>query len=472
MLQSTIAAIKLRTMSISPLPTEATPWKQGDLIELTIRDLSDRGDGVGRWENRVVFVPDTVPGDRISVRLLYVKPEYAHGKWVELLEPSADRIRPRCIVADKCGGCQWQQVSYAVQRQAKRNQILQALERIGGFAAPEVLELLPMEDDLHYRNKSTYPVGRSDRVIAGYYQKGSHSIVNLNQCPIQDKRLNPLLEAVKQDIQKRQWSIYDEKTHQGNIRHLSLRIGRRTGEMLLTLIAQDRQIPDLWQQATLWMQRFPGLVGVCLNLNAAKTNVIFGKETFCVAGRGHLEEIFAGLTFQMRPDTFFQVYTEQAEALLTWIGEQLQLQGTELLLDAYCGIGTLSLPLAKQVQQVVGIEVQAEAIAQAKYNADRNQITNAEFQIGTVEAILPSFALQPDIVLLDPPRKGCDPIVLDRLRQLHPTRIAYMSCNPATLARDLKILCAENRYQLQLVQPADFFPQTSHIEAAAILQRA
>lgn len=466
-------------------------WQQGELIELPITDLSDRGDGVGRFEQRVVFVPETVTGDRVQVRLLHVKPQYAYGKLVQILEPSPHRVRPSCIVADKCGGCQWQHVSDDYQLVAKHNQVLQALERIGGFTAPQVDPVLSIGASLYYRNKSTYPVGLRERqktthpsqdsqnspksivhgqVIAGYYQKGSHQIVNLNQCPIQDKRLNPILEAVKQDIQKQKWPIYDETTHQGNIRHIGLRIGRRTGEILLTIVAKDRKLNQLWDQATAWMQRF-GLVGVCLNLNSNKTNAIFGSETFCVAGRGYLEERFADLTFQIGPDSFFQVYTEQAEALLGVLQQELNLQGQEVLLDAYCGVGTLTLPLAKQAKQAIGIEVQPEAIDQARINALNNQIDNTEFHVGAVETLLPTLDIQPDVVLLDPPRKGCDVVVLETLLKLAPAQIAYMSCNPATLARDLKILCATGAYHLRRVQPADFFPQTSHVESVAFLSR-
>ncbi len=447
-------------------------WRQGELVEVTITDLSDSGDGVGRFNQRVVFVPDTVTGDRAIVRLLRVKPQYAQGRVHELIEPSPHRVRPSCIVADKCGGCQWQHVAYDYQLEAKRNQIVQALERIGGFSEPSVNPVLTRES-LAYRNKSTYPIARSQTgtIQAGYYQKGSHHLVNLNQCPIQDERLNPLLAEIKQDIYDRKWSIYDEKLHRGKVRHLSLRIGRRTGEILLTLVSTDANLVDLEEQVEQWMNRYPNLVGVFINVNSDRTNAIFGKETQCVAGRSYLEETFGGLTFQIRPDTFFQVYTEQAEALLGTIVEELDLQGTEVLVDAYCGIGTMTLPLAKQVKQVIGIEIQAAVIAQAQQNAALNHIENASFELGAVEQVLSNLEVQPDIILLDPPRKGCDPQVIECLRQWHPQHIVYVSCNPATLARDLKLLCTDEKYQLIRVQPADFFPQTSHVECAVFLTK-
>lgn len=448
-------------------------WQQGQLVEVTVSDLSDSGDGVGRFQGRVVFVPDTVPGDRALVRLVRVKPQYAHGKLHELREASAHRIRPSCIVADKCGGCQWQHIAYEYQLEAKRNQVIQAMERIGGIHQPPVAPVLTGADSLGYRNKATYPLRRSSTglVQAGYYQKGSHQLINLNQCPVQDSRLNPLLSEVKQDIQRRGWGIYDEKLHRGKLRHLSLRIGRRTGEMLLTLVATDWNLAGIDAQAQEWLTRYPQLVGVSLNRNPDRTNAIFGGETRCIAGQPYLREEFAGLEFQLRPDTFFQVYTEAAEALLQAIVEQLNLQGNEVLLDAYCGIGTFTLPLAQRVRQAIGLEVQPEAVEQARINAQLNGITNVTFQAGAVETLLPQLDIKPDIVLLDPPRQGCDRAVLDSLLQFQPSHIVYISCKPATLARDLKILRETGSYQLTHVQPADFFPQTSHVECAAFLVR-
>lgn len=450
-----------------------TVWQQGEVIELEISDLSDTGDGVGRFEQRVVFVPDTLVGDRTLVRLTHVKPKYAHATLKQILQPSPQRIRPSCIVADKCGGCQWQHINYDYQLTSKHNQVIQALERIGGFVNPPVASVLSTSSSLGYRNKATYPVriSATGQVQAGYYQKGSHQLINLNQCPVQDARLNPLLAELKQDIKKRDWSIYDEKRHQGQIRHLSLRIGRRTGEMLLTLVVKDRNLPDIETQAQEWLQRYPQLVGVCLNRNSDRTNAIFGRDTICIAGIPYLREKFAGLEFQIRPDTFFQVHTETAEALLQVIQSELNLQGREVLVDAYCGIGTLTLPLAKQARQVIGLEVQFAAVEQAIFNAQQNEINNVTFQVGAVEKNLPNLGIIPDIVLLDPPRKGCEANVIKSLLNLKPSRIIYVSCKVATLARDLKLLCEHGQYHLTRVQPADFFPQTAHVETAAFLQR-
>jgi 23S rRNA (uracil1939-C5)-methyltransferase len=446
-------------------------WQQGQLVEVSITDLNDTGEGVGRLGGRVVFVPDTVMGDRALVRLVRVKSSYAIGKLHQLLEKSPHRIRPNCIVADKCGGCQWQHIDYNYQLEVKHNLVVQSLERIGGFTHPPVAPILTGDSFLTYRNKVTYPLKRSatGQVQAGYYQKGSHQLINLNQCPVQDSRLNPLLAEIKQDIQQLGWSVYDESRHQGRLRHLSLRIGRRTGEMLLTLVSTEWNLQNLEVQAQTWLTRYPKLVGVCVNRNPSRTNVIFGEETRCVVGQPYLREEFAGLEFQLRPETFFQVNTEAAEALLNVIVEQLMLQGDEVFVDAYCGIGTFTLPLAQRVRQAIGLEVQSASVEQAQLNAELNGITNVIFKAGAVETLLPQLGITPDVVLLDPPRKGCDLAVIEALVQALPKRIVYISCKPSTLARDLKLLCQTGDYQLTHIQPADFFPQTPHVECAAFL---
>lgn len=454
--------------ALAPEPS----WQQGMLVEVRITDLTDTGDGVGRVGQRVVFVPDTVPGDRVQVRLIRAKPRYAYGKVYDWLEPSPHRVRPSCIVADKCGGCQWQHIRDDYQLTAKYQQVYQALERIGGFSSPPVDAVLAAPSTVGYRNKATYPlaIAPDGQVKAGYYRKGSHQVVNLNQCPTQDSRLDPLLAGIKQDIEVLGWPIYNEETHRGNLRHLALRIGRRTGDILLTLVVRDWQLPGLEEQAQTWMTQYPGLVGVCLNRNPDRTNAIFGSQTQCVVGQPYLREEFANLQFLIHPTTFFQVYTEQAEALVTLLLGSLNLQGHETVVDAYCGIGTLTLPLARQVRQVIGLEIQPEAVQQARTNAALNGITNITFLAGTVADLLPTLDSAPDLVLLDPPRKGCEPQAIAHLLDMSPLQIIYVSCKPATLARDLQRLC-QGGYVLNRVQPVDFFPKTAHVECVAFLQR-
>ncbi len=447
--------------------------QQGQTVELEITDLNSSGDGVGRHEGRVVFVPNTVTGDRITTKIIQSKAKFAKGTVQQLLTPSPQRIRPKCIVADKCGGCQWQHIDMDYQREAKRQQVIQAFQRIGGFPNIQVQPILHTAEDLNYRNKSTYPLARSatGQVQAGYYRYSSHKLVNLNQCPAQDERLHPLLKEVKQDIQQRGWSIYNETNHQGKLRHLSLRIGRNTGEILLTLVTADPKLVGIEEQAQLWLDKYPGLVGVCLNINSDRTNAILGKITRTVAGKSYLREIFAGVELHIASDTFFQVNTSAAELLLQAIIEQLNLIGNETIIDAYCGVGTFSLPLARKVSQVIGIELNPASIEQANNNAKINQIKNATFYPGRVKDCLEQIELQPDILLLDPPRKGCDPQVITAILNLQPSRIAYISCQPATLARDIKLLCQSKMYRPVQIQPVDFFPQTTHVECCVILNR-
>lgn len=441
---------------------------------MEIEDLNRQGDGVGRWQGRVVFVPNTVVGDRLQARLIEVKPTHARAQLRALLTPSPWRIRPRCIVADKCGGCQWQHIADEFQIRAKRQQVIDALERIGGFSAPPVSEVVVCgTGSLGYRNKSTYPLGRSETggVQAGYYRRHSHQLVNLNQCPIQDPRLNPLLAEVKKDIQERGWSIYNETLHQGKLRHLSLRIGRRTGEIHLTLIGTERALGGLKEQAGIWLERYPKLTGVSLNINPHRGNRLWGRETIRIAGKHTIIEEFAGLKISLCPETFFQVNTEAAENLFVQILDRLELSGQERAIDSYCGVGTFTLPIARSVRQAIGIESYRPSVERARANASLNGIDNAEFWAGDVAELLPEIDMQPDLVWLDPPRKGCERQALLTICHLSPTKIVYISCQPATLARDLRYLCEGGRYFLKWVQVADFFPQTSHVEAAALLAK-
>lgn len=444
--------------------------KQGDLVELEINDLSNDGNGVGRIDNQVVFIPDTVNGDRILTRIVRLKRKYGEGKIEQIVTPSAHRIRPRCIVADKCGGCQWQHIDYSFQLKVKQNLVQQTLQRIGGFTNPPVLEVIG-SSDLGYRNKVTYPLGISEAgfLQAGYYRKGTHKIVNINKCPVQDQRLNQLLTEIKQDLLNLGISIYNENTKKGALSHLGFRIGVNTGEILLILVSKDKDIPVLDQQAVYWLERYSNLVGVTLNYNPHHNNVILGKETLLLAGKPYLKEIFAGLKFQLRSETFFQINTHAAESLLEAIFDRLNLQGQETMVDAYCGVGTFTLPFAQKVKQAIGIELYQNSVEQALINADLNHITNVDFLQGSTETILPELDIEPDVVFLDPPRKGCHQEVIETLLTIKPKRIVYLSCNIATLARDLKLLCEDRVYQLTAVQPADFFPQTSHVECAAFL---
>ncbi|WP_218081370.1 23S rRNA (uracil(1939)-C(5))-methyltransferase RlmD [Anthocerotibacter panamensis] len=439
-------------------------WRQGALLEVTVGDLAPGGDGVARWENRVIFIPNSAPGDRVQVRLVRVKEREAYGHIEALLVAGENRVRPRCIVADKCGGCQWQFVDYGRQAQAKLEHVRQAL----GVQA-SILPVLAATEPFHYRNKVTYPLAytSSGEVGAGYYRQGSHRMVNINQCPIQDPQFDTLLPVLKESLGKQGWSLYNEETGVGLLRHLGFRIGRRTGEVLITLVA-TAEPPGLERWAQQVMGQFPAVVGVGWNLNDRPGNTIFGPETRTVTGRGYVREIFCGLEFQIGATTFFQVNTEQAERLVQLVVQAAQLTGEQTVVDAYCGIGTLSLPLAQRAKSVIGIECWGDSVQQARANAHRNGLNNCSFQLRAVEEWLPRQKMAPDVLCLDPPRKGCDRAVLQALLKHPVQRLIYVSCNPSTLGRDVRVL-TQGGYALVYVQPVDFFPQTYHVECLAVL---
>lgn len=446
--------------------------RQGEIVEVVIEDVSSDGDGVAKIDSQVIFIPQTVTGDRLQAKIIRDKKKYAYGRVEEIIEPSPYRIKSRCIVSDKCGGCQWQHIDYQHQLTIKQNQVQEALTRIGGFTDFTVQNILA-DNDLGYRNKASYPLGVSSTgaLKAGYYRHGSHQIVNINQCPIQDNRLNPLLAEIKEDLMELGIPIYDETTKTGILRHLCFRIGANTGEILITIVITKPSNFKLAQQAPLWMERYPQVVGVTLNHQPLPINVIFGKKTELLAGRLYLKETFANLTFTLRTESFFQVNTIMAEKLWTMVEGALHLSGEETVIDLYCGVGTFTLPIAQKVRQVIGIESDNIAVELAKHNAVINNIDNVKFLEGRSEIIFPELTTQADIVILDPPRKGCQVEVIEALLSMKPKYIVYISCHPATLARDLKFLCDTQNYDIMLVQPADFFPQTTHVETAVILSK-
>ncbi|MFN3926168.1 MAG: 23S rRNA (uracil(1939)-C(5))-methyltransferase RlmD [Pseudanabaenaceae cyanobacterium] len=444
-------------------------------MQIEITDINDAGEGIGRQENKVVFVAGAVPEDIVTVKILQQKSNFIQAELVEIIQPSPHRIKPHCIVADKCGGCQWQFLSYAQQLVIKHRKVRETLVRIGKFTPTEIdsvlLPIIPADQPFGYRNKVAFPlgIGQNGTVKAGYFQRNSHKLINLNKCPVQEDRFNIFLQQIKQDIQRQKWSVYNEVTHRGSLRHLLLRIGRRRGEILLTLVSKDAKLENLSRQAEQWLTTYRGLVGVTLNINPHRTNAILGTETKLIAGQDFVTEKLLSYTFHLRADTFFQVYTEQAEKMIQWLRDHLSLTSTTVLLDAYGGIGTIAICLANLVKQVVAIEIQPQAVKQAQHNANLNKVENIEFFTGKVEEILPQLAIKPNIVILDPPRKGCQPEVIVSLRELRPRQIAYVSCNPATLARDLQLLCGDNLFRIKKIQPIDFFPQTAHVECITLL---
>ena len=452
----------------------------GDCVELAFSDLARDGRGIGRSGDAVVFVAGGLPGERARVRLTRRRRNHFEGRLDTLLERSPQRRRPPCILADHCGGCSLQELSDSAQRLWKQQHIEQSLRRLGSLQG-SVRPLLGSARDLGYRNRALIPleIAADGQLRAGYYRRGSHRIVNMNRCPVLDPRLDALIAPLKGDLEASGWPVDRHGTHpDGGLRHLGLRIGTHSGETLITLIASHDRLPGLEDLARGWMDRWPAVVGVTLNLQSQASNVLLGPETRTIRGQGWLSDRFAGQTFRMASDTFFQVNSPQAERVVPALLEGLGPARGELV-DAFCGIGTFSLPLAAAGWNVLGLEIQQTAVDLARTNARINGLeTRCRFEQGTAaERLQPLMAGDhsgegpPVALLLDPPRKGLDGASLEAILRSPPSTLLYLSCDPGTLARDLSALCGEGPYRMRWLQPFDFFPQTTHVEALAVLDR-
>ena len=444
----------------------------GQTFELTIAGLGHDGQGVGRWQDLAVFVPGALPGERVVARLRRQAKRHLEAELVGVEEPSPDRRKPPCILTDRCGGCSLQHCSEAAQADLKTDLVHQALKRLGQLQV-EVLPILAAESGLGYRNRALIPLERGDQgqLRAGYYRRGSHRIVNMNRCPVLDPRIDALIEPIKADLEASRWPVDVNLSAGGGLRHLALRVGHHSGEVLITLVSSHANLPGLEALAQTWMQRWPEVVGVNLNLQPKANNVVLGAETQQIAGRAWLLERFAGHALRIAADTFFQVNTAQAERVVPLLVRFFSQAPGSQVLEAYSGIGTFSLPLAAAGLDVLGLELHEGSVVQARANAERNGLTRARFEQVDVAAVLPQHLGWATSLLVDPPRKGLTPEVLEAILQAPPRRLAYISCNPATLARDLSRLTAEAGYRLQPIQPVDFFPQTSHVECVALLER-
>lgn len=440
-----------------------------NLLDVEIRDLSNEGDGIGQSQGRIVFVEGALPGERVETRLIGGSRGMLRGELRTLHQASPERRQPPCILAADCGGCSLQHWSDRAQALWKEQKVQQSLTRLGGLSIT-VEPILAAEAVLGYRNRAIIPIQSGPHGFkAGFYRRHSHDVVNMNHCPVLDPRLDALIAPLKQDLEATGWSPYNEETRSGVLRHLVLRIGAHSGEILLGLVVRDASLDEATVLAEEWMERWPQVVGVVLNLQPKPTNTLLGPHNQLLAGRPWLLERFADRTFQIGLDTFFQVHTAQAECLIPLLRAGLQLKSGQVLLDGFCGIGTLSLPLLSPGVRLIGIEHQASSVERARDNARLNGLENAEFVAGGVDERLGEWLPMADALLLDPPRKGLSESLCAAIAKEAPNRIAYVSCNPATLARDLQRLTVSGQLRLESVQPIDFFPQTSHCEALALL---
>ncbi len=437
--------------------------------EIQIESMGSEGEGIGRTDDGLtVFVAGAIPGDRVLAHITKVKKSYAYAIIAKVLSPSSFRVEPKCPVASKCGGCTLLHMDYKEQLKLKAEKVKDCVERIGGIKNPPMEPIVGAENLYYYRNKAQFPVGtdRDGNPIAGFYRKHSHDVVSNSDCLIQAPVNKAIVEAVLRYMKEHSVSSYNEETGKGLVRHIFTRLGFATKELMVCLVVNGEKIPapeDLTERLKKAAEAENcTLSSLCLNINKKNTNVIMGESIKLIFGREYIEDKIGDITYRISPLSFYQVNPEQTLKLYKLALEYADLSGSETVWDLYCGIGTISLFLAKAAKEVYGVEIVPEAIEDAKKNAEINGITNAFFSAGAAEDLAPTLP-RPDVIVVDPPRKGCDEKLIETILKNAPKRLVYVSCDPATLARDLKIL-NEGGYTLDRVRPVDQFLHGGHIE--------
>lgn len=451
------------------------PVKKDDNIILHVSGLGSSGEGVGKYEGFTVFVKGALPEEEVRVQITLVKKSYAVGRLLEVIKPSCERVEPVCPVYKECGGCQLQHLSYAGQLACKRQQVQDALSRIGHLDL-EVLPVLGAQSPWNYRNKMQFPAAMNAEGVLniGCYATATHSVVDTENCMISKEANNAIMKTVRTWMKHYNISAYDEKTGKGLVRHIMGRVGVHSGEVMAVIITSGYDLPH---RAVLveWLKRYvPGLVSVVQNINKKQTNVVMGSKTRVLYGTETIKDKLGALAFHISAQSFFQVNSEQAEKLYNKALEFAALTSKETVVDVYCGTGTISLYLARHAQKVYGIEIVAPAIENAKRNAEENGCKNAEFMLGDAAVELPKLlagGVRPNVVIVDPPRAGCEQKVLAAICEVQPERVVYVSCNPASLARDLAFM-EQHGYKTLIAQPVDMFPMTSHVETVCLLERS
>lgn len=454
-------------------------FKKNDSIVIKIEDMGTDGEGIGRVDGFTFFVKDALIGDEIEARVMKVKKSYGYARLEKVLTPSSFREEPVCRFHRQCGGCQIQALSYEKQLEFKQQKVRNNLVRIGGFA-PELIDgimepIVGMEDCYHYRNKAQFPIGadKEGNPVAGFYAGRTHSIIANTDCALGVAENQQILEIILSYMRKYNVKPYDEVTGKGLIRHVLIRKGFTSGELMVCLVINGRKLPEA-EALLSELTQIPNMTSVSYSVNRENTNVIMGKEIVQLWGSRTIKDNIGDVTFSISPLSFYQVNPVQTKKLYGLAVEYADLKGQETVWDLYCGIGTISLFMAKSAKQVYGVEIIPQAIEDAKANAELNHITNAEFFVGKAEEVLPekyaSEGIYADVIVVDPPRKGCDEKCLETMLKMQPERIVYVSCDSATLARDLKILCGGG-YELKRVRAVDQFPHTTHTEVCVKLCR-
>lgn len=454
--------------------SQTIPVKKNDYIDVEFVDLTHEGQGVAKIDGFPVFVPGGLPGESAQIKILNVKKNYGYGKLIEIREKSPYRVEIPKEDMHKYGGCQLHHMSYEGQLQFKQNLVEQTLTRIGKLQDVNIHPIIDMEQPFHYRNKAQVPVGeRNGRLITGFYKPRTHEIIDTDESVIHMEAINDAIKIVKEICSELGVTAYNEEAHTGVLRHIMARFGRKTDELMIVLITRTEKLPHREEIVGKIVAALPNVKSIVHNVNPKRTNVILGERTQVLWGQDVIYDYIGNVKFAISPRSFYQVNPVQTQVLYDKALAYAGLTGEEIVFDAYCGIGTISLFLAQQAKKVYGVEVVSDAINDAKKNADLNGITNVEFTVGEAETVIPNWAkegIHADVIVVDPPRKGCDATLLKTIIEMKPKRVVYVSCNPATLARDLGILEADD-YQTVEVQPVDMFPMTMHVECCALLKK-
>ena len=450
-------------------------YRKNDIVTLEIVDCGTDGEGIGKADGFTVFVKDAVIGDTVTAKIMKAKKNYGYGRLMEILKPSPYRVDPICPSARQCGGCQLQAVSYEEQKAFKEKKLRGHLERIGGFKELPMEPLIGMDEPYHYRNKAQFPVGRNKegRIVTGFYAGRTHAIIENRDCALGIPQNKEVLDRVIAHMEKYNIAPYDEMTGKGLVRHIFVRYGFFTGELMVCLIINGQDLPHQKEMVEK-LGEIPGMTSISLNINKKRNNVILGDKVKTIWGKEYITDKIGDISYEISPLSFFQVNPHQTWKLYSKALEYADLHGEETVWDLYCGIGTISLFLAQKAKFVRGVEIVSAAIEDARRNARLNKIDNVEFFVGKAEEVLPreyeKNGVYADVIVVDPPRKGCDEMLLKTILKMQPKRVVYVSCDSATLARDLRFLC-DNGYELKKVCGVDQFPQTVHVETVVLLSQ-
>lgn len=451
------------------------PVKKNEEYIIDISGMGYDGEGIGKVENFTVFIPGAIEGENAKVKILSVKKNYGYGKLMEIIKPSEKRVAPVCPSFGKCGGCGIQHLDYSYQLQIKRKRVEDALERIGKLERITVHNTIGMDNPYDYRNKVQLPVGedKNGNIVVGFYAPRSHNIIDIDTCFIQEEVSHKVVQLIKAWMNKYHIKPYNEENHNGLVRHIMVRKGFKTGEVMVVIVTNGDKLPNKDELIKSLVDNIWGIHSIIQNVNSKRTNVILGSKCKTLWGQDHITDYIENFKFNISPLSFFQVNPVQTEVLYRKALEYADLKGDEVVFDAYCGAGTISLFLSQKSKKVYGVEIIQEAIENARENSKVNNINNAEFIVGKSEEEIPkliSKGIIPDVVVVDPPRKGCEKTLIESICKSNPKKVVYVSCDPGTLARDLAIF-HELGYKTEEVQPVDMFPQTMHVETIALIQK-